>query len=75
MIILDLIMPGLDGGQTLDGIRAITTDVPVILSSGYSAEGQVNEVMQKGCSGFMHKPFSVAEVSRILEKVLNSNAG
>ena len=53
LVILDLIMPGMDGGKVFDKIRAIQTDMPVILSSGFSLEGQANKVMQKGCNGFI----------------------
>ena len=71
LVILDLIMPGLDGGKTFDLIREIKTDLPVILSSGYSLNGQAKEIMQRGCNGFIQKPFNIAELSQKVRKVLD----
>ena len=71
LVILDLIMPGLDGGRTFDLIREIKMDIPVILSSGYSLNGQAKEIMQRGCNGFIQKPFNIAELSQKVRKVLD----
>ena len=71
LVILDMIMPGMDGGKVFDRIREIKPDMPVILSSGYSLNGQANEIMQRGCNGFMQKPFTVSEISQKVRKVIN----
>jgi CheY-like chemotaxis protein len=70
LAIVDLIMPGLDGGKVFDGIRAIQPDLPVILCSGYSMNGQATAIMARGCNGFIQKPFNIKELSRILQQVL-----
>ncbi|MFH0726639.1 MAG: PocR ligand-binding domain-containing protein [Pseudomonadota bacterium] len=72
LIILDLIMPGMDGGRTFDRIREIQPGMPVILSSGYTINGQANEILHRGCKGFLKKPFSINELSRIIRKVLDA---
>jgi len=71
LVILDMIMPGIDGGKTFDAIRGIKPDIPVILSSGYSLEGQATEIMQRGCNGFIQKPFNISQLSKIIRKNLN----
>ncbi len=70
LVILDLIMPGFDGGKTFDRIRALRPTLPVILSSGYSLDGQAQEILARGCDGFIQKPFHIKELSRILQDVL-----
>lgn len=70
MVLLDLVMPGMDGGQTFDQIRLLQPEMKIILSSGYSINGEANEIMKRGCSGFIQKPFNIAELSRQLQKVL-----
>jgi two-component system cell cycle sensor histidine kinase/response regulator CckA len=70
LVVLDLIMPGLDGRKTFDRIRARFPEMPVILSSGYAIEGLATDIMNRGCDGFIQKPFNIAELSHILRKVL-----
>ena len=71
LVILDMIMPGVDGGRAFDRIREIRPDVPVILSSGYAINGKANEIMQRGCNGFIQKPFNIAELSQKVRGVLD----
>jgi nitrogen-specific signal transduction histidine kinase len=71
MVILDLIMPVIDGGETYDRIRQIAPGVPVILSSGYSIDGQAREILNRGCDGFIQKPFDIQSLSVKIRSVLN----
>jgi len=71
LVILDLIMPGMDGGQTFDRIMEIRPELPVILSSGYAINGKANDIMQRGCSGFIQKPFNLSGLSQKVQKILN----
>jgi len=70
IVILDLIMPEMDGGKTFDRIREIQPEIPVMLSSGYAINGQATEIMQRGCNGFIQKPFTISEISQKIRKVL-----
>jgi two-component system cell cycle sensor histidine kinase/response regulator CckA len=72
LIILDMIMPGLDGGKTYDRIRSLDKEIKVILSSGYSLDGQAQEILQRGCSGFIQKPFTISELAVTVRKILGS---
>lgn len=72
LVILDLIMPGMDGSKTFDRIREIYPDMPVILASGYAINGQAGEIMRRGCNGFIQKPFNIHDISRKIRKVLDS---
>lgn len=67
-----MIMPGLSGSETFDRIREMNPEARVILSSGYSLNEQARSIMEKGCRGFVHKPFTIADISRKLREVLQT---
>ncbi len=71
LVILDMIMPGMDGNQTFDRLREIAPRLPVLLSSGYAINGQAIDIMQKGCNGFIQKPFSISELSQKIRGILD----
>jgi two-component system, cell cycle sensor histidine kinase and response regulator CckA len=73
MIILDLIMPKMSGSETFDMLRKIDPDVKILLSSGYSINGDASAILNRGCNGFIQKPFSIHELSRQIQAVLTSN--
>lgn len=71
LVILDMIMPGMDGGKTFDRIREIQPEIPVMLSSGYAINGQAEKIMRRGCNGFIQKPFNIFEFSKQVRKILD----
>jgi len=71
LVILDLIMPGIKGDKAFDLIHDIHPAMPVILSSGYSLNGQAHDIMQRGCNGFIQKPFNLSELSQKVRKILD----
>ncbi|MFH0998852.1 MAG: response regulator [Pseudomonadota bacterium] len=71
LVILDMIMPGMDGGTTFDRIREIQPDMPVIISSGYAINGHADKIMRRGCNGFIQKPYNISEISQKIRKVLD----
>ena len=71
LIILDMIMPGMDGEATYDSLRKINDDVRVILSSGYSKNEQAKAILEKGCQAFIQKPFSISDLSMTIRQVLD----
>lgn len=72
LVILDMIMPGMDGGRTFDHIRNIDSSLPVILASGYTRNAQAEHIIQRGCQGFLQKPFSLHELSLKVAEVLQN---
>jgi PAS domain S-box-containing protein len=72
LVILDMIMPEMGGGETFDNLKLINPQVKVILSSGYSIDGQAMEIMKRGCHGFIQKPFSIKSLSGKVREVLDS---
>jgi|WetSurMetagenome_2_1015567.scaffolds.fasta_scaffold00211_9 two-component system, cell cycle sensor histidine kinase and response regulator CckA len=63
LVILDMIMPGFSGEETFDRLRLINPEVRVILSSGYSLNGQAARILARGCSAFIQKPFNLQDLS------------
>lgn len=70
LVIIDMIMPGMSGGETFDALKKINPDVKVILSSGYSLTGQAMEIMERGCRAFIQKPFNIQALSRKVRGVI-----
>jgi len=70
LIILDIIMPNMGGAETYDLLRAIDPQVKVLLSSGYSIDGKATEIINRGCNGFIQKPFTLKELSKKIRDVL-----
>ncbi len=73
LVILDLIMPDMGGGEVYDRLRRIDPDVRVILSSGYSLNGEAEEILARGCNGFIQKPFSLNTLSAKIREVLEND--
>ena len=73
LVILDMIMPDMGGGKTYDQLKAINPDVQVLLASGYSIDGQATEILQRGCSGFIQKPFDLLSLSEKVRNILDAS--
>lgn len=71
IIVLDMIMPGMGGGETFDRLKEINSDVKVLLSSGYSVDGMATDILNRGCKQFIQKPFNIKELSQKLREVLD----
>jgi CheY-like chemotaxis protein len=71
IVILDMIMPDMSGGEVFDRLKAVHTDVRVVLSSGYSLSGQTQEVFDRGCQGFIQKPFTLDALSEKIQMVMH----
>lgn len=71
MVILDMIMPHMGGGETYDRVKEINRNVKVLLSSGYSIDGEATEILNRGCNGFIQKPFNIKELSLKIREILD----
>jgi CheY-like chemotaxis protein len=65
-----MIMPEIGGGEVYDRLKTINPDVKVLLSSGYSINGQAAEILARGCDGFIQKPFQMNVLSQKLREIL-----
>src|SRR5512136_334010 len=71
LVILDMIMPGMDGEATYDSLKKANPELRVILSSGYSKNEQAKAILEKGCQAFIQKPFSISDLSMTIRQVLD----
>ncbi|MCU0240909.1 MAG: PAS domain S-box protein [Vicinamibacteria bacterium] len=70
LVLLDLTMPGKDSTEILKALRALRADVPVVLTSGYSAEEALARFARTDLAGFLRKPFDLATLRTTLRMAL-----
>ena len=73
LVILDMILPEMSGGATFDRLREIDPEIRVLLCSGYSIEGEAQQIMDRGCNGFIQKPFQPKIISQKVREILDGN--
>ena len=73
LVILDMMMPHMGGGQAYDKLKKVNPEVKVLLSSGYSIDGQAQEILDRGCDGFIQKPFGMKELAGKINEILTSH--
>jgi PAS domain S-box-containing protein len=71
IVIIDLIMPEIGGGELYDKIKNINPGVKALLASGYSVDGDASKILQRGCNGFIQKPFGIKEISHKIREILD----
>ena len=72
LVILDMIMPGLGGKETFLKLKAINPKIKVLLSSGYSTNEGVGEILKEGVGGFIQKPYRDEELIGKVREILDS---
>ena len=72
LVILDYVMPGMGGREVFEALKAMQPDVNVLLSSGYSSTDQVAALIEKGCRGFIQKPYDTVKMSRTIRAILDA---
>ena len=68
-VLLDLSMPGMDGYEVFRELKKIDSTVSVILLSGFTGDKRIRKMIREGALGFLQKPFSVADLSQMLQKM------
>ena len=71
IVVLDMIMPEMGGDKTYDKMKEINPDIKVLLSSGYSVNGNATKILERGCDGFIQKPFSMKQLSKSIREILD----
>ena len=70
VVLLDVMMPGLDGIETLREIRKSNADLPVIMLSVVGRASTIVEAMSLGAADFINKPFEEDLLELVIERVL-----
>ena len=72
LVLLDIVMPGEDGLEFLEAIRAEQPDVPVIMLSALNALKTAVEAMKRGAADYLTKPFDAEELRLKVSKALST---
>jgi two-component system, cell cycle sensor histidine kinase and response regulator CckA len=70
LVILDMVMPKMDGKAVFCKLREMDPAVKVILSSGYSARDSAQDIINEGIAGIIQKPYKSHELQRTVESIL-----
>ncbi len=74
LVILDMVMPGLNGSKTFELLKREDPDVCVLISSGYSEQGEAQELLASGARGFIQKPFMFQDILARVRTVLDKES-
>jgi two-component system chemotaxis response regulator CheY len=74
VVLMDLVLPDLDGISAMQGIRRLDSDARVVVVTGLLDDGARLAAMRSGASGFLPKPFSVDLLLRAVETVKKAPA-
>ncbi len=73
LVVLDLIMPKMNGKQAFAEIKNIQENAKILISTGYAIDDKIEGFLNQGCHGFIQKPFSLNEFARTLRKILDKD--
>ena len=73
LVILDMLMPGMGGAETFQKLKGFDPEVRVLLSSGYSLDGEAQQLMAAGARGFIQKPYRLAALSHKVAEILGAS--
>ncbi|MGE4608462.1 MAG: sigma-54 dependent transcriptional regulator [Myxococcota bacterium] len=74
LVTLDVVLPGMDGLETLHQLKQRLPEVPVVMLSGHGQARNIVEAMRRGASDFLRKPFEVEELELAFGKALEKRA-
>lgn len=72
LVLLDLIMPRLGGKDTFVAMRTINPKARILLSSGFSLEGEAQRILDLGALGFLQKPYQKSELAQKIQQALSA---
>jgi PAS domain S-box-containing protein len=74
LVVLDLVMPGSGGRETFRALRAINPEARILIASGFSVEGEAQELLDQGARAFLQKPFLRAELAAAIGSAMEGAA-
>src|SRR5271168_5241186 len=73
LVLLDLLMPGIDGLETLEQLRKLQPGVKVVMLSCVSDTRKVVQAIRLGAHDYLTKPFQKAELDAVIDQCLGTN--
>lgn len=74
LVLLDMVMPGVDGHEAFFRLKEIDPKVRVLLSSGYVSEDDARDVLDAGAVGFLHKPYRILDLARRVREIFDNRS-
>jgi two-component system, cell cycle sensor histidine kinase and response regulator CckA len=71
LVILDMIMPGMDGWQTYQRLKQIDPRIKVIVTSGYADDSRIDAILSQGRNGNLKKPYARSNLEKAIAAILN----
>ncbi len=71
VLVIDMVMPRMSGGELYKRLKALNSEIKVLLASGYSIDGEATKILEQGCNGFIQKPFGIVELSQGIRNILD----
>ncbi len=72
LVLLDMIMPRMNGQECFHELRKLTPDLPVIMASGFSNAEDVRNLRENGLNAFITKPYRMKELGQLIGEILRS---
>ena len=72
LVILDMIMPEMDGSDAFRAMKKINPNIKALLSTGFSLNTEVQAILDEGVLGFIQKPFMPNDLLNLIDKVMNA---
>ena len=74
LVLLDMLMPVMEGTECFQILQQINPDAKIILSSGFSRDADLAEMKRLGLCAFIRKPYNLAELSREIARALSGKS-
>ncbi|MEE4313600.1 MAG: PAS domain S-box protein [Desulfofustis sp.] len=74
LVILDMILPDMDGSAIFDRLRQHDPRIKVLLASGYSVDQRARAILERGCNGFIQKPYNMHTLAGKVREILDGQA-
>ncbi len=75
LVILDMVMPGLNGVETFEYIKKINPRSKVLITTGYNKTGEVDQLLKDESSSFLKKPYGIKQMGEKINTLLEQENG
>ena len=72
LVVLDMVMPKMDGMQLFDALQKINPKIRVIMTTGYTIDSRISELIASGQHDFLKKPYTREDLSKSISGLLGS---
>lgn len=72
LVILDMSMPGISGKETFIQLKQINPEVKILMSSGFTKDDRIQDLINMGLEDFIQKPYDYIELSEKVSKIIKS---